>query len=116
MNWLQRLRLRHAAKHYARRLGPALSKAYGPSETYTPAQIRAAVSKLGLSPKYFALGYAAFLSEEVYARMTGSTPLLISYDEARQLVARFRPSGRSGASHFYESEIGMSGGLDSSSS
>jgi hypothetical protein len=115
MTLLRRLRLRHAAKRYAR-LGPALSKAYGPSDTYTPGQIRAAISKLGLSPEYSALGYAAFLSVEDYAHIAGNMPFSIPYDEARQLVDRYRSLGRSNTSHFYESGLGMSGGWDAGSS
>ena len=116
MNVLLRLRLRRSAKRYARKLGPALNKAYGPSDTYTPGQIRTAISKLGLSPEYSALGYATFLSEEDYAHVAGNMPISIPYDEARQLVDRYRSSGRSSASHFYESGLGMSGGWDAGSS
>ena len=115
MGWLGRWRLRRAAKRYARQLGPALSKAYGASEVYTPAQIRASAAKLALNLEFIVLGYAAFLSEDEYAFVAGSAPTYIPYDEARALVARFRPSNRYSASSYYESGIGIVGGPDHSS-
>jgi hypothetical protein len=114
MGWLGRWRLRRAAKHYARRLGPALGKAYGASEAYTPAQIRAGVSKLALNLEFIVLGYAAFLSEDEYASAARSVPIYIPYDEARALFARFKPPDLFSASSYYESGIGMVGGADHS--
>jgi hypothetical protein len=115
MDLLRRWRLRRAAKQYARRLGPHLRRAYGAAEYYTAPQIRAAVPKLGLKSRYIVLGYAAFLSDEEFASRANEMPIYIAYDEARELVARFQPAGRFGASDYYESGIGMTGGLDGSS-
>jgi len=114
MGLLRRWRVRRAAKRYARRLGPALSEAYGASESYMPAQIRAAVSKLALNSEYIVLGYAAFLSEDEYASVAESAPIYIPYDAAQALVARFRPSNLFSASSYYESGIGIVGGPDPS--
>jgi len=114
-NLLLRLRLHHAAKRYARRLGPALTRAYGLSERYTPAQIRAAVSKQGLNPEYIALGYAAFLPEDVFASLASEMPVFLPYDGVRELLARFQSAGRFRGSDHYESGLGMTGGLDGSS-
>jgi len=115
MNVLRRLSLRRAAKQYARRLGPHLHRAYGTAEHYTPAQIRSAATKLGLDSRYIALGYAAFMPEDEYASMAEQTPTAIPYRDACELVARFRPAGRVGAADYYESGIGMTGGLDGGS-
>jgi hypothetical protein len=98
MGLLLRLRLRHAAKRYASRLGPLLSKAYGASEAYTPAQIRAGVSKLGLNSRFIALGYAAFLDETTYANLLPEVPVCIPFLEARRLFEEFRPTSLFSAS------------------
>jgi hypothetical protein len=42
-------------------------------------------------------------------------PIYIPFDEARDLLGRFRPAGRFGASDHYESGLGMTGGLDGGS-
>jgi hypothetical protein len=114
MGLLERLRRRRAAKQYSRRLGPHLRRAYGAAEYYTFPQIRVAVARLGLDAKFIAFGCAAFLSKEAYASATAVTPIEMTYEEARGLLARFRPSSHSGGSNFYESGIGMYGGSDSS--
>ena len=116
MNFLQRLRLRRAAKRYARRLPPHLRRAYGAAEHYTAPQIRAATAKLGLDSRYIAFGYAAFMSEDEYASIAEHAPISVPYDEARVLIARFRRAGRFAAADFYESGLGMTGGhVDGSS-
>ena len=98
MGWLHRLRLRRAAKRYARHLGPHLSRAYGLSEFYTPDQIRAAVAKTGLNPKFIVLGYASFSPEEGFAAVASGAPIYIPYQDARDLVQRFRPANLFSAS------------------
>src|ERR1044071_3597567 len=114
MGWLHRLRLHRAAKRYARRLGPYLARAYGPSEFYTPAQIRAAVAKTGLNPNFIILGYAGFLPEEGFAAVAGGAPIYIPYQDARDLVQRFLPPRLFQAPHYYESGIGLLGGSEAS--
>ena len=89
--WLYRWRLRRAAKQYARRLGPQLQRAYGASEHYSAGQIRASVAKLGLKPKFIALGYAAYLPEQEYRTEAGSAPITIPYAVALDLFERYRP-------------------------
>ena len=66
MGLLQWLRLRSAAKRYARSLGPALLRDYGTSEFYNPQQIRATVRRLGLPAAFIDLGYAVFLPEATF--------------------------------------------------
>ena len=66
MGLLQWLRLRSAAKRYARSLGPALLRDYGTSEFYNPQQIRATVRRLGLPEAFIDLGFAAFLPEATF--------------------------------------------------
>jgi hypothetical protein len=115
VNLLRRLKLRRAAKRYARQLGSQLQRGYGAAEFYTPAQIRASVARLGLNPQFIALGYASFLNEEEFAALAAAMPMCIPYDEARELVARFQSTTRFGAADHYESGIGMTGGLDGGS-
>ena len=114
MGWLHRLRSRRAGKRYARRLGPYLARAYGPSEFYTPAPIRAAVAKTGLNPNFIVLGYAAFLPEHKFDATAGAMPISMSYQDARDLVQRFLPPRLFQAPHYYESGIGLLGGSESS--
>jgi len=64
--WIARMRLRSAARRYARRLGPRLRQDYGASERYTPGQIRTAAAKCKLPARFLCIGFAAFLPEEVY--------------------------------------------------
>src|SRR5437764_13828207 len=92
MGWFRRFWLQRVAKQYARKLGPQLAKAYGPSEHYSAPQIHAAVAKLGLNPKYIALGLAGFLLEDAFAERAVDMPLHIPYREARALFDRFRPA------------------------
>jgi hypothetical protein len=96
-------------------LGPYLRHAYGAAEYYTVPQIRTAVTRLGLNVDFLALGLATFLSDEEFASRAGEMPIHIAYDEARELVTRFRSAGRFGASGHYESGLGMTGGLDGGS-
>jgi hypothetical protein len=109
MKWLRESRMRRAAKQYARRLGPHLQHAYGASEHYTQAQIRTAVSKLGLDSRFIAFGYAAFLPEAEYEAAASMAPLRIPFAEAHELFERFRPTRLAGSASFHESGIGMQG-------
>jgi len=106
--------MRRAAKQYAHRLGSHLARAYGPSEFYSPGQIRAAVAKIGLNSKFLVLGYAAFLSEEAFGAAAGGVPLHMPYQEARDIVERFQPLRIFQAPHYYESGIGVLGGSEAS--
>jgi hypothetical protein len=95
---LRRLRIRRAAKRYARQLGSQLQRGYGASEFYTSAQIRTSVAKLGLNPQFIALGYASFLNEEEFATLTAAMPIYIPYGEAREIFERYMPSNMRSAS------------------
>jgi hypothetical protein len=63
---IAKVRLTLAARQYARCLGPRLQHAYGGGADYTAGQIRAAVQKCRLPVHYIKLGYAAFMTEEVF--------------------------------------------------
>jgi hypothetical protein len=91
MDLLRRLRIRRAAKRYARQLGSQLQRGYGAAEFYTPAQIRASVAKLGLNPQFIALGYTSCLNEEEFAALATAMPIYIPHGAARELVERFKP-------------------------
>lgn len=85
------IRLRSAAKRYGRLLGPRLVMDYGASENYTPGQIQKTAQRLGLPIQFLSLGYAAFLPEEAFRDVAGSS-LDETYAELRELVARFQPA------------------------
>ena len=91
--WIQTIRLRHAAKSYARKLPRFLAEGWGGSKTYTPGQIEVAVRELKLDPSYVVLGYAQFLAEEQFDTLLDRLPVQVSYSEARELFARFMPFG-----------------------
>ena len=98
MGWFLRWRMSRAAKQYARRLGPQLARAYGPSEFYSPAQIQGGGGKLGLDSRYIAIGYVGFLPQDDYARAVADVPIRIEYHEARDMFERFRPANMLSAS------------------
>jgi hypothetical protein len=103
----RRYRLNHAARRYARELGPWLARSYGASDTYTPAQVGAGLARLKLPAQYAWLGYAAFQTEaEFDQQASGSnTP---TYTEARALLQRHRPRhAPSAGGGFHESGIGL---------
>jgi hypothetical protein len=116
MNLIRRWQMRRAAKQYARRLGPHLQRAYGAAEHYTVPQICTAIGKLGLDAKFVVLGLAAFLSEDEFLARAGEMAVIIPYQEARDLIALYRPAAGFGRGHHYESGLGMTGGLDGGSS
>jgi len=100
MGWLQHMRMRRAAKQYARRLGPHLRRTYGLSGSYTPGQIRTGIDKLRLDAQYIALGYAAFLDETSFAALASDMPVVVPFDQGRALVERFSRSSFFAASGF----------------
>ena len=89
--WFQTLRLRHAAKTYARRLPRFLAEGWGGSETYTPGQIEVAARELKLDPAYIAIGYARFLPENEFDALRDRMAVQVAYAEARDLFVRFTP-------------------------
>jgi hypothetical protein len=109
MNLLSVLRLRHAVKQYASRLGAYLQHAYGASECYSAGQIRAGVSRLRLNPRYIVLGYAEFLSEDVFASLATEMPIPMGYWEARKAFERLKPPSMLSASGNPETTIPIVG-------
>ncbi|HEX3535402.1 MAG TPA: DUF6559 family protein [Stellaceae bacterium] len=109
MGWFRRFQVHWAAKQYARRLGPALARAYGHSEFYSPGQIRAATAKLGLNPRYLMFGYAGFLPEAEYISAALEMPVGLPYVEARELFERLRPASLFSASSNPETSIKIEG-------
>jgi hypothetical protein len=55
------------------RLGPQLRRDYGASGEYTLGQIRTPVKKCRLPAAYLSIGYAAFLSEQVFRAVADSS-------------------------------------------
>jgi hypothetical protein len=106
---MQALRLRSAARKYARRLGPQLAKSYGPAEYYTREQIRAASLKCRLPRRYLSIGYAAFMPEEAFREIVNNN--LQDYQELRVLFLRYVDFGlRSATSNASENPYIMQGG------
>jgi hypothetical protein len=93
MSWWGRRRLKRAAKIYGRRLPATLREGWGSSETYTPGQIAAAIKRGRLNPKFAALGYAAFMSEEQFNAVHQQMPVALGYAEARALFFDYLPIG-----------------------
>ena len=113
---LRSVRLRSAAKRYARMLGPQLASDYGASENYTPAQIQQTARRLRLPTPFLSLGYAAFLPEEDFRTVMGLT-LDETYAELRELLARFESARipTAGIEPASPNSYAMSGGARSES-
>jgi hypothetical protein len=88
---LKQFRWRSAAKAYARRLGPQLSRDHGYSAHYTPEQIRASVRRAKLDEPYLDLAYAVFLPEEAF-RQLAQPANAADYEALNRLFAACKPS------------------------
>lgn len=106
----ERLRLKRAARGYARKLPRQLARDYGPSEFYTEAQIRRSVDRAALSAKFVAIGLAAYLHEEAFDALSSTMPIAIDYDEARLLFLSFLPTGISSGTGTPVDSVGVDGG------
>jgi hypothetical protein len=71
----QSVRLRSAARRYAREVWPRLQKDYGSGETFTVEQVRAAARRARLPDRYLPIGYAAFLPEDAFQALAGLEPI-----------------------------------------
>ena len=96
MGPLLRIRIKFAARAYARYLSRALRQGWGRSEHYTPGQIAVSVKRLKLDANLIALGYAAFLTEDQFDALALEMPLSLPYKYARNLVRRHLLSGHGG--------------------
>ena len=117
MSFFQRFRLRRAAKAYALRLPDVLRAGYGPKTHYTAGQIRAAVTKAKLDPRFIVLGFAAFMTEEAFNEVAGELPVAMSHaDASAALLALLKPGMIARYSDTLASSPGngySSGGADS---
>jgi hypothetical protein len=111
MGWFRRMRMRRAAKQYARRLGPHLRRTYGLSDTYTPGQIRNGIDRLRLDSTYVVLGYAAFLDKDSFTTLASDMPVAVPFDQARALVERFSQSSFFATSDFHAASGAPGGGI-----
>jgi hypothetical protein len=93
MLWIEKWGWRRAAKAYARRLGGRLAGDYGGELPYTPEQVVAAVSRLGLNPRYIAIGYAVFVDPAKAPGLMRIAPKTIDLIIARELFDRYKPWG-----------------------
>jgi hypothetical protein len=89
VRWLQEILVNRAAGKYVSRLPPVLMEGWGASTAYTPGQIEAAVKTARLDRRFIALAYAAYLSEEDYARAKPSLPLKLPYGGARSTFQQY---------------------------
>ena len=94
---LRGMRLRAAAKQYARRLGPQLVRDYGAGATYTAQQIRQSAVRAGLRGDCIAFGYAAFMDEAGFAAL-GAQEIGLGYEELRAMMLEY--AGRSASAGF----------------
>ncbi len=85
------MRLRHAAKAYARKLPRFLAENWGGSKTYTPEQLQVAVERLGLSPDFIAVAYAVYLPRETFDALIDRVRAPVTYEAARRAFGRFLP-------------------------
>jgi|GEM_PF-5757755 hypothetical protein len=108
--FINALRLRSAAKKYARNLGPQLIQDYGANETYNEAQIRAAIRKRKLPEADIKLGFAAFMPEAEFIKRFENAD---DYTLLRNLYHSFlhhQPTGESGeAGSYKENGTGFGG-------
>ena len=107
--FLDALRLRSAAKKYARSLGPQLIHDYGANETYNEVQIRSTVRKLKLSDRYIKLGFSAFMPEPEFIKLFENAD---DYSLLRDLYRRFipyQPTGETGETGAYQQSATMAG-------
>jgi hypothetical protein len=70
-----KLKLRFAARRYARRLPSALKRGWGASGNYSPPQIIKAANSAGLDLNFIAIGYAAFLRREQFDLLRSEMPV-----------------------------------------
>ncbi|MDB5477130.1 MAG: hypothetical protein JWP49_2641 [Phenylobacterium sp.] len=92
MDWIDAIRLRRAAGAYARKLPNHLARAYGRGSSYTPGQIRRAVTALKLDPAFICVGLAAFLDEAEYLSLKADLLNPLEYTTARAAFIRRLPA------------------------
>jgi hypothetical protein len=93
---IERLRLRSAARRYARALPAQLRRDYG-GGPYTRAQIRGSAQRAKLPLAYVCIGYAAFLNEDAF-REAADARFRDDYHALRAIFARYAPHGLRSAS------------------
>lgn len=103
MNWLERYRMRRAARAMARKLPPVMAREWGRSDYYTAQQVRRALQVTGLPGAYDFLALAAFLDRQAYEAVSSANGARHDYDAARQLFERQLPGGFTGA--YWQSPI-----------
>src|SRR5215472_17570538 len=91
MNWLDRWRMRRAARRYARRLPGYMVRNWGGADAYTEAQVAKALQHFRLGGPFVALAYAALLSKDDYIGMAARLPRVLPLDLAREAFERARP-------------------------
>lgn len=85
------LRLRSAARKYARRLGAQLRADYGAGEHYNRAQIEASARRAQLPGGYMRLGYAGFMNETAFLELN-QVETVSTYQELRAVLQRHTPA------------------------
>jgi hypothetical protein len=91
VNWLDRWRMRRAARQFATRLPGYMSRSWGGADDYTEAQVAKALQHFRLGGEFTALAYAAFMTEADYVAMAARLPRVLPYDLARIEFERARP-------------------------
>lgn len=100
-------RKRRAIAAYLRRLPGQLRRDYGPADHYTPAQIRASISRAGLDRGHSCYAVAWYAEPEAFAADHAARGEVCDYEAMRADVAASH-SGGHGAATFGEAS-GMAG-------
>ena len=100
---------KRALRKYVRDLPEKLLAGYGASEYYSPAQIKAATSKLRIDPALIVYGYAAFLTQAAFEELSPPMPPTPAYDDARAAFLDLVPPAPVAPASFYESATGFGG-------
>jgi hypothetical protein len=97
---LRALRLKRAARKYARVLPRWLASAYGNKDTYTQAQVLKAVSSTGLDARFVGIAFAAYLAKPEFEALKHSLPVQVEYEAARVLFVSSVPVTATSADNF----------------
>jgi hypothetical protein len=91
VNWLDRWRMRRAARRFAKRLPGYMRRNWGGADDYTEAQVAKALQHFRLGGPFTAIAYAGLVSEPHYIAMAARLPRVLPYDLAREAFERARP-------------------------
>jgi len=118
MNFVSSWLLRRAIMQYRVKLPGALSKDYGRSDVYLPAQVRATVLRAKLNRAYLDYAFVMYCTREACELHCQKQGLDLNYDEMLTVIkgvierseSRYGPNDYSSGGHVGESGGGDGGG------